>query len=157
VWQPLRETVEKLLTTYDWGECFVGLNLVLKPMLDELFMQHAADLALREGDHLLGQIFYSLNEDCQWHREWSQALIRMAIEDTPTNREVIQRWIDQWYGRSRRAVEAFSPILDGQCTDPKIEPFPNVLRRIDSHFKEYLSAMGLDAPSIGRHAKATAE
>jgi hypothetical protein len=54
VWQPLRETVEKLITTYDWGECFVALNLVLKPMLDELFMQYMSDLALRESDHLLG-------------------------------------------------------------------------------------------------------
>src|SRR5579884_1773558 len=63
VWQPLREVVEKLLVTFDWGECFVALNLTLKPMLDELFMHHLSDLALREGDHLLGQIFYSLNED----------------------------------------------------------------------------------------------
>ncbi|MCU1295248.1 MAG: Phenol hydroxylase, oxygenase component DmpL, partial [Bryobacterales bacterium] len=31
LWQPLREVIEKLLTTWDWGECFVVLNLVLKP------------------------------------------------------------------------------------------------------------------------------
>jgi toluene monooxygenase system protein E len=73
----------------DWGESFVGLNLVLKPLVDELFMKHLSDLALERGDYLLGQIFYSLNEDCQWHRQWSQALVRIAIEDNPLNVKVL--------------------------------------------------------------------
>jgi hypothetical protein len=111
---------------------------------------------LREGDHLLGQIFYSLNEDCQWHRQWSRALVKMAIEDTPTNRDVIQKWIDQWYARSWRAVEALSPILEGKWEEAKIEPFPNVLRQIDSYFGEYLGAMGLGAPPAGGNFTATA-
>lgn len=72
VWQPLREAIEKLLTAYDWGESFVGLNLVLKPLVDQLFMKHLSDLALERGDYLLGQIFYSLDEDCQWHRQWTR-------------------------------------------------------------------------------------
>src|SRR5262249_2008844 len=54
-WQPLRECVERLLVTYDWGESFVALNLVLKPMVDELFMKHTSDLALGHNDHLLGR------------------------------------------------------------------------------------------------------
>lgn len=48
-WQPLREGIEKLLTAYDWGESFVGLNLVLKPLVDQLFMKHLSDLALERG------------------------------------------------------------------------------------------------------------
>ena len=31
-WQPLREAVEKMLIAYDWGEAFVALNLVVKPV-----------------------------------------------------------------------------------------------------------------------------
>lgn len=125
-------------------------------MLDELFMVHVSNLALLEGDHLLGQIFYSLNEDCQWHRQWSQSLVRMAIEDTPANRHVIQEWIDQWYGRSRRVVEAFSPVLAGKWEEAKIEPFQEVLLQIDSHFGEYLGAMGLGVPPLGGHSTAAA-
>jgi hypothetical protein len=90
--------------TYDWGEAFVALNLVLKPMIDELFLKNTSDLALGHNDHLLGQIFYSLNEDCQWHRQWSQALTQIAIEDTPTNRQVIQTWIDKWCSGALREV-----------------------------------------------------
>ena len=50
LWQPLRELVERLLVAYDWGEAFVALNLVVKPMLDELFMTHAGAFAERSGD-----------------------------------------------------------------------------------------------------------
>jgi toluene monooxygenase system protein E len=38
MWQPLREVVENLLVAYDWAESFVGLNLVLKPLVDHEFM-----------------------------------------------------------------------------------------------------------------------
>jgi hypothetical protein len=56
-WQPLRMAIEKLLICYDWAESFVALNLVLKPLVDEVFMNHLSDLALRKGDYLLGQVF----------------------------------------------------------------------------------------------------
>src|ERR1700691_2497240 len=64
-------------------------------MIDELFLKYMSDLALGQDDHLVGQVFYSLNEDCQRHRQWSQALTRTAIEDTTANHEVIQAWIDK--------------------------------------------------------------
>lgn len=35
----------------------MALNLVLKPLIDELFLSYFSQLALRERDHLLGQIF----------------------------------------------------------------------------------------------------
>src|SRR5262249_22918993 len=112
-WQPLRECVERLLTTYDWGESFVALNLVLKPMIDELFMKHTSDLALGHNDHLLGRAFYSLNEDCQWHREWSRALVQAAIKDSPSNIDVIQTWIGKWRPRAMQAIDALSPLFEG--------------------------------------------
>ncbi len=136
MWQPLREIVEKLLIVYDWGESFVVLNLLLKPMFDELFLKHFGDLALRDGDHLLGQIFYSLNEDCQWHREWSRALVQMAVEDTPTNRQVIQTWIDTWHPGVVSAVQAFSPTVDND----------QVIAQLQSYCRRYLRGMGLETP-----------
>ena len=136
LWQPLREMIEKLLIVYDWGESLVVLNLLLKPMLDELFLKHIGDLALREDDHLLGQIFYSLNEDCQWHREWTQALVQMAVEDTPTNRQVIQSWIDKWYRSAAAGIEAFSPVFQAGHVIPQVE----------SYCGRYLRGMGLETP-----------
>lgn len=143
LWQPLRMAIEKLLICYDWAESFVALNLVLKPMVDDLFMNHLSDLALREGDHLLGQVFYSLNEDCLWHRQWSQALTRMAIEDNSPNSATIQGWIEKWYPVAAGAVQALVPLFEGKLEDAHMPPLEGVTQKIDKFYRDYLSSMGL--------------
>ncbi len=143
LWQPLRIAIEKLLTCYDWGESFVGLNLVLKPLVDELFMNHFSELALREGDYLLGQVFYSLNEDCRWHREWTQALIRMVIEDNPRNSATIQGWIEKWHPVAACALEAFAPLFAGRLEGAQMPPLEGVTQKLDECYRDYLSSMGL--------------
>jgi len=142
-WQPLRRFIERLLVTYDWGEAFVGLNLVLKPIIDEFLLRHISDLALGHDDHLLGQIFYSLNEDCQWHRRWSQALIQTAIDDTPANRQLVQRWIDKWYPDALHAIDPFSSLLEGRPRGPGIPPLHDLTSAIAAFSGDYLRSMGL--------------
>ena len=145
LWQPLREVVEKLLNTYDWAESFVGLNLALKPLIDELFMKYLSDVALRADDYLLGQIFYSLNEDCQWHRQWCESLVRMAIEDHALNRDTIQAWIHRWYPLAARAVHAFASFLEE--TFEQAQPLESLERIIDRYYRDYLRPMNLDVRS----------
>jgi len=142
-WQPLREFVERLLVTYDWGQAFVALNLVLKPLIDELFLKYTSDLALGQNDHLLGQVLYSLNEDCQWHRQWSQALVQTAIEDTVSNRNVIQVWIDKWYPSALRAVDAFASLFEGKPRGGSLPPFHDVTAQMKAFCSEYWRAMEL--------------
>jgi toluene monooxygenase system protein E len=143
LWQPLRRAVEKLLISYDWAESFVGLNLVLKPLVDEIFMNHFGELALREGDYLLGQVFYSLNEDCRWHREWTQALIQMAIDDNSHNRGIIQGWTEKWHPVAVDAVQAFTPVFDGELQDASMPPLQGVAQKVDAYYRDYLSTMGM--------------
>jgi len=144
VWQPLREGIEKLLTAYDWGESFAGLNLVLKPMVDQLFMKHLSDWALQRGDYLLGQIFYSLDEDCQWQRQWSRALVQMAIEDNPHNVNVLQGWVNKWYGLGARALEALASVWENDLKERSRE---SVSRQVTQHYGEYLDSMSLRIPA----------
>jgi toluene monooxygenase system protein E len=146
VWQPLREVVEKLLIAYDWAESFVGLNLVVKPLVDELFMKCVSDLALRHDDYLLGQIFYSLNEDCQWHREWTESLIRMAIEDHASNKVTIQAWIDRWHPLAARAVRAFALLLEDTLKATEIPPPEPIEEAINRYYCDYLRSMDLEVP-----------
>ncbi len=143
LWQPLRMAVENLLVCYDWAESFVALNLVLKPMVDELFMSHLSELAVREGDYLLGQIFYSLNEDCRWHREWSRALTTMVVNDKLQNRATIQGWIEKWHPVAERAVRAFAPLFEGKLEDAPMSPLDGVFQSLDEHHRDYLSSMNL--------------
>ena len=113
-WQPLRELIERLLVTYDWGEAFVALCFAVKPRFDALFATRLGELARRSGDELLGNLVFSLDEDCRWHRDWSRALVHTAISDRPANREVIEAWLVKWDPLAIRAVEAFAPILGEQ-------------------------------------------
>jgi toluene monooxygenase system protein E len=83
-------------------------------------MNHLSDLALREGDYLLGQVFYSLNEDCCWHREWSQALTRMVAESNSHNTGTIQGWIEKWHPMAARAVQAFVPVFEGKLENAQM-------------------------------------
>ena len=147
MWQPLREVVEKLLVTYDWAESFVGLNLVLKPLVDELFMNYLSDLAVHEDDYLLGQIFYSLNEDCQWQRQWSRSLVQMAIEDNARNRDTIQGWIHQWHPLAARAVYPFALLLES-TSEPAMSPLlPQVREQLDRSYRDYIGSMSLKLAS----------
>jgi len=143
MWQPLREVVEKLLIAYDWAESFVGLNLVVKPLVDELFMKYLSELALREDDYLLGQIFYSLNEDCQWHRQWSESLVRMAIEDNVLNRDTIQSWINQWHPLAYQAVHTFALLFEDMLKRTETQPLQHVGEAIDCFYRDYLQSMNL--------------
>jgi toluene monooxygenase system protein E len=147
LWQPLRIAIEQLLISYDWAESFVAVNLVLKPIVDELFMSYLSELAVREGDYLLGQIFYSLNEDCRWHREWSQALTRMAIEDNSLNSATIRGWIEKWQPMAARAAQAFAPVFAGTLEQAQMPPLDGVFERLDEHYRSYLSGMDLKPSS----------
>ena len=148
LWQPLRMVIEKLLACYDWAECFVAVNLVLKPLIDEMFMNHLGELALREGDHLLGQVFYSLNEDCHWHRDWSRALIKVAIEDNPHNKQVIQCWIEKWHPLAARAVIGLVPVFQGTLSDAPMPPFVGVAQKLNTYYRDYIMSMGLQPLDI---------
>jgi len=130
IWQPLREVIEALLVTWDWGEAFVALQFVLKPAFDELFMTHFARLARVAGDDVLELIFSSLNEDCAWHRAWSESLLLTAIRDTPQSARAIERWIENWVPRVSRAVSAFQPIYDGMSKEGESR-FATVVNEIE--------------------------
>lgn len=134
-WQPLREAVERLLVTYDWGESLVGLNVCVKPIFDELFMVHLSQIAKDRGDYLLGQLFASLYEDCRWHREWTVALLEMAIRDRGENRAVIAGWAGPWRDRALRAAGALDLPLPHGGRDPHLDVSGDLLAR-----------MGVDIP-----------
>ena len=140
IWQPLREIVETLLVTWDWGEALVALEFVLKPAFDELFMTHFGRLARAAGDDVLDRIFFSLNEDCAWHRAWSESLILTAIRDSPESAPVIEGWVENWAPRVSRAISAFRPIFD-EMLPGGVERCATVFREIDQFGQLYRESL----------------
>jgi toluene monooxygenase system protein E len=112
--QPLRELLERALVTYDWGEAFVVTNAVIKPHLDRLVNEELAGaLADANGDPLLQSIHFSLDEDARWHREWTAALLELAIADRPANAALVSGWIEHWRPLARDAVAALAGVTAG--------------------------------------------
>jgi hypothetical protein len=110
-WQPLRELVERMLVTYDWGEAFTALNLCAKPLLDDLLMVQLPTVARGHQDYLLGQLFSSLARDCDWHGRWSAALVQVALQGRADNRGAFLGWIERWAPRAEQAASALATTL----------------------------------------------
>ena len=140
IWQPLREVIETLLVTWDWGEALVALQFVVKPAFDEFFMRHFGRLARAAGDDALERIFFSLNEDCAWHRAWSESLVLAAIRDTPASASAVECWIGNWAPRVSRALSAFRPIFD-EMPSGRVAHFATVLDEIEQFGQRYRGAL----------------
>ena len=136
-WQPARAALEKLLTTYDWGECFTAMNLVLRPTLDQILLRQLADAARDSGDGLTWLLLGNLAADATRSVRWSTALARYAIEQRAGNREVLRRWVTRWTPRAEAAAAGLSPLLSGVRSAEAVE------RAASSARREVLDAAGL--------------
>ncbi len=120
VWQPLRETVEKMLIAYDWGEAFVALNLMVKPVFDEVFNVQLAELARAHEDALLALMLDDFALDIQRSSDWSVALVQYATAQRPANTELFNQWIERWKPLAYRGMEGVVELF-GQAPRP-VEP-----------------------------------
>jgi toluene monooxygenase system protein E len=107
-WQPLRATVEHLLVAYDWGEALVGLDLCVKPIVDDLFTVHAARVATAIGAVHVARMLAALRDDCLWQRAWSIAAVRCVLAQTPRARTAVEGWIARWRTDALAAVHALA-------------------------------------------------
>jgi toluene monooxygenase system protein E len=133
-WQPLREVIERGLVTWDWGAALVMLNFVLKPALDGFLMLDLGRHAQLQGDDPLQRLFLSLNEDCEWHRQWSQALLATALHDTPAQRAALEAVVEHWLPPVSAAIGALAEHM-GVATEP-------VENRVRSHWRVMLAQVG---------------
>ena len=132
-WQPAREAVERLLTAYDWGECFTAMNLVLRPTLDRILLRQLANVAHDNDDDLTWLLLGNLAVDADRCTRWSTALARYAIGQRAGNRDVLQRWVARWTPRAEAAAaglgQLFGQLPSGGCPADTVENAANSARR----------------------------
>lgn len=138
-WQPLRRVVEELLVTYDFGEALVRLLLVVKPLFDAFFVEHASRLAEARQDPLLCRLLFSLDEDCRWHRQVGDELVRGLARGAAANRAHIEGWLKAAYPAMRAALTALAPLWDDE-----LEPFASVLEALDARIEKRWTSLGLE-------------
>jgi hypothetical protein len=89
---------------------------------------------------VLDRILFSLNEDCAWHRAWSESLMLTAIRDTTESAPAVEGWIKNWAPRVSRAVSALRPIFDDMSPSGVVR-FATVLNEIEQFGQRYRGAL----------------
>jgi hypothetical protein len=110
-WQGLRKGIERLLVTFDWDDVFVGLNLVVKPLADELTLRQFAIVARHLNAELDALIADNLFLDVERSHRWSAALTRFAIADDCANRKHLDALVAKWRPLADEIVETGSRLL----------------------------------------------
>nr|WP_237439778.1 toluene monooxygenase [Amycolatopsis rubida] len=105
-WQGFRELMERQLTTFDWAEAFVALNVVAKPALDEIVLRQLGVSARRHGDVLHALLAESALRDSERSRRWTEALVKQMSE-VDSNVPQLREWVAKWQPLAVAAIEAY--------------------------------------------------
>jgi toluene monooxygenase system protein E len=114
-WQPARKAIEYALVSYDWGEAFTALNLVLLPTLDNVLLTQLGAAAKSNGDDLTWLLTSFLAEDSRRRDRWSRALADLAVTQRPDNRAVLGRWASRWSSLADEAALGLGTILAAEA------------------------------------------
>jgi toluene monooxygenase system protein E len=109
-WQPVRQAIEQLLVAYDWDEAFVGLNLVVKPLADELFLKAFAGAAREAGSELDALLAENLFLDAQRARRWTAEASRLLMRK-PENASRLRALVASWQPAAERLAESGARLL----------------------------------------------
>lgn len=139
--QPLRQLVERLLVTYDFGLALVSLNGVIKPIFDRLWFEQLAGVAERHHDEVLEKILGSLADDGRWHEMWFIKLSQMLVEDDPHNLQVMREQVAELRPRVVHAAHALLGQFQGLFGDVGEQAF--VCRELESALDAHLRHLGL--------------
>jgi toluene monooxygenase system protein E len=120
-WQPARKAVEYALVTYDFGEAFTALNLVLAPTLDDVLLTQLGRAAKGRGDDLTWLLTSFLAEDSRRRGRWSRALADLAVTQRPDSQSVLAKWIGRWGARADEAALGLGTILEAAAGVPAAE------------------------------------
>jgi len=145
LWQGLRKGIERLLVTFDWDDVFVGLNLVVKPLADELTLRQFATVARHQNAELDALIADNLFLDAERSGRWTTALTRFAIADDRANRGHLRALVAKWRPLADEIVETGGRLLGS------FSPGPNSADRIAAAARDawrcFLHGAGLQTES----------
>jgi toluene monooxygenase system protein E len=110
-WQPVRKAIEYALVSYDWGEAFTALNLVLGPTLDDVLLTQLGEAARANGDDLTWLLSSYLAADSRRRGKWSRAAADLAVAQRSANRGVLAKWIGRWSALADDAAHGLGQLL----------------------------------------------
>jgi toluene monooxygenase system protein E len=110
-WQGMRKGIERLLIAYDWDDAFVGLNLVVKPLVDEITLRQFAIVARDLDADLDALIADNLFLDARRSCQWSAAFCQFVIAANAGNREHLGALFAKWRPLADDILDTGSQLL----------------------------------------------
>lgn len=142
-WQATREAIEKLMVAYDWDQTFVGLNLVVKPLADQLFLHTFAAIARSQGNELDALIAENLWLDAQRSRRWTiDACKAMRLADN-NNQAVLQDRLAQWALVGQKMIDSTSLMLAADADPAQASAIASA---VQAAWVQYLGDAGFSLP-----------
>ena len=148
-WQGVRENVERIINAKDWAETTFAANIILEPLVGELFRsQFAMRFAPLHGDSLTGSVIgVSEREFNERDLRYTKEMFRVMGEDEvhgEENRQLMQEWLARWVPYSVAAATGLAPIW----SEPEVKPvsFEDSYEQVKGRFEEILSDLQLELP-----------
>ena len=139
-WQATRAAIETLMIAFDWDQAFVGLNLVIKPVADELFLKAFADLVREHGDELDALIAENLYLDALRSRRWTVEACKALVAADPGNADILRQRIAQWRPQGEKMIESSSRLLARHARTTKASALAD---RVSTGWVAFLAETGL--------------
>lgn len=145
---PLRETIERIHSLRDWAEVVVAINLVLEPVVGELFKtEFLGRLAPLNGDPVAPMLLASARCDTQRHIAFTRALVELVISDDvhgSSNKRLVEEWLAKWTPHALTAARAVGKLFEL----PGIVSVPSAprLERVIARKRQISTELGLEVP-----------
>jgi propane monooxygenase small subunit len=114
LWQKTRETVEGVMGTNDYIEQYFAINVVVEPLLGELFRSgFIMQLAAGQGDFMTPSIIAAGEGDYERNLANSVELLTMLANDAAYgagNREIFAGWLKNHGAKALAAARQLQPI-----------------------------------------------
>jgi hypothetical protein len=138
---PLRENIELIVSSADWVEIVVAIDLVLEPVVGTLVKsEFLARNAPYNGDPATPLILASERSDARRHLDGAIALIAHVCGDAThgvENHKIVQSWLQKWTVKTERAAQALRGIFE--LKGIKAEPFEPSFERARAYQRTALA------------------
>lgn len=143
IWQPLRELVELLMASRDWGEINFVINLIYEPLVATLFTRELLSrFAAYHGDTVTPVLVAGAAADRELRTASAKALVKFLLEQDAGNAAAMNSWIRTWTARTVAAARAFAPLFELPEHPP--QSFAQAWNRVSAEWRELIADCRLE-------------
>lgn len=147
IWQPLRQLVELLMASRDWGEINFVINLIYEPLVATLFTRELLSrFAAHHGDTVTPVIAAGAEADSELRIASAKALVTFLLEQDPGNAAVMNGWIQTWTPRASAAARALAPLFERP--EHPSQTFAQAWTRVNEQWRTSIADCGLASKGV---------